>query len=133
MHKITLTLHRRYLSFPSSGGGCLTRVVHAHISSHISTPTTFLPQRRGGALYKPGTRSGDKNKYDFSCICQIMFLPLYMLLKDGEYGIGLRNRMLWLIIVEVNRLYDAVFLFSDQSKEEEYIRIRKYLMDKINQ
>lgn len=56
-----------------------------------------------------------------------------MTFKRGiEYKIGMRNRMTWLLLVEINRLYDSVFLFCDETKRPEFDRLRKYLMDKIN-
>lgn len=52
--------------------------------------------------------------------------------KKIEEKVGKRNRMIWLLLCEVNRLYDAVFLFQDQTKINEYQRLRRYLMNKIN-
>lgn len=56
-----------------------------------------------------------------------------MILKDGtEYRSSLRNRMVFLLLVEINNLHDCVYKFQDNSKEPEFKRLKKYLLDKIH-
>lgn len=52
--------------------------------------------------------------------------------KKYERKLSMRNRMTWLILVEINNLFDAVFRFSEEDKREEYNRLKNYLTHKLN-
>lgn len=61
-----------------------------------------------------------------------------MRFKNGEEKIGFKNRMIWILLIEINRMYDKVFLFPSKDADEqytnimEYNRAKKYLLNKIN-
>ena len=55
-----------------------------------------------------------------------------MVFKTHESKVGLRNRMLFLILVQINTLHDAVFMFNENEKLEELNRLKRYLNNKIN-
>lgn len=61
-----------------------------------------------------------------------------MIFKNGEEKITFRNGMFWLLLVEINRKYDKVFLFPSKEQKDreineyEYNRAKRYLLNKIN-
>ena len=55
-----------------------------------------------------------------------------MTLKDGKCKVSMKNRMLWLLLIEINSLYDAKFVFGVHTRHEDYLRLKKYLLNKIN-
>lgn len=61
-----------------------------------------------------------------------------MIFKNGHEKVSFKNSMLWLLLTEINRMYDMVFLFpSKDSQEQEYnferyTKAKRYLLNKIN-
>lgn len=50
---------------------------------------------------------------------------------SNEFG-SIRNRMIWLLVVEITRLHDSVFRFEEQNNMDEYLRLKRYFLNKIN-
>lgn len=56
-----------------------------------------------------------------------------MWLRTGEYwDAGMYNRMIFLLLCEVNRLHDAVYMFGEKEKEEQLLKVKRHLNNKIN-
>lgn len=56
-----------------------------------------------------------------------------MILRDGTYyDCGMYNRMIFLLLFEVNRLHDAVYMFGEKEKEEQLLKVKRHLNNKIN-
>jgi len=62
-----------------------------------------------------------------------------MLLKDRKVKLETRNIMIWLLLCEINTLYDIVFMFHHKYTAleifhccTEYNRLNNYLKNKVN-
>lgn len=55
-----------------------------------------------------------------------------MLFLNKNIKVSLRNKMLFLLLVEINGLHDSVYMFNEKEKESELFRLKKYLNNKLN-
>lgn len=56
-----------------------------------------------------------------------------MWLRSGEYwDCGMYNRMIILLMSEVNELHDAVYMSGELDKMNQLIKVKRHLNNKIN-